>query len=549
MSLFHDGASSNPDWHEVDWQSVYTVVRRFQARIVRATKAGRWNKVKSLQYLLVNSTAAKLLAVRRVTENRGKNTPGVDGETWTTPTTKLAAALALKTKGYKPQPLRRVLIPKSRGGQRPLGIPTMRDRAVQALHLLALDPVAETTADKSSFGFRKNRSTHDAIEYNFALFSHKSSAQWVLEADIAGCFDTISHDWLLANIPMDKLILRKWLKAGFIYNGVWSATKAGTPQGGIISPVLANMALDGLEALLAARFKESWRGGYAHPKVKVCRYADDFIVSGATQELLASQVLPAIETFMAERGLTLSREKTTITHIDQGFDFLGQNHRKYAGKLLIKPSSISVKKLLADLKSKVLKLRAAKQEDLIAVLNPVLRGWAYYHRHIVSKEVFRRVSHKVFHQLWQWATRRHPRKGKRWIRHRYFDESWNFRCNTEKGRLALFNIVKLPIKRHCALKRSANPYDPEWSLYFERREARKTAHQSNFLVTQLYRRQGGKCPVCSERIDEARGWDIHHKVPRACGGSGEQDNLVLLHVNCHKQVHARNPVLGLLLEA
>ena len=381
------------------------------------------------------------------------------------------------------------------------------------------------------------------------ILAKRNAPEWVLEADIQGCFDTISHDWLLANIPVDKLTLRKWLKAGVITNGEWFPVESGTPQGGIISPVLANMTLDGLEPLLKARFKQSWRGGYFSPKVNLCRYADDFVVTGATRDLLETQVVPIIENFLAERGLILSSEKTTITHIDEGFDFLGKNHRKYSGKLLIKPSKLSVKQLLAKSRDKVRKLQAARQEDLIRVLNPLLRGWAYYHRHVVSKEVFRRVSHQVFHQLWRWAKRRHPKKGKRWIRHRYFDQAWNFRCQTDKEILTLFNIVKLPIKRHQKPKLDANPYDPAWNLYFMKREARQTRYWSNFLVTQIYKRQNGRCSVCFERFNEQRSWDVHHKVPRAQGGTDEPNNLALLHLNCHKQVHARNPVPGLLLEA
>src|SRR5258707_1467458 len=235
------------DWHDIDWASVSHNVRRLQARIVKATKEGRWGKVKALQRLLTHSFSGKALAVRRVTENQGKNTPGVDKVTWNTPQKKLNAIYSLRQRDYRPQPLRRIYIPKKNGKKRPLGIPCMRCRAMQALYLLALDPVAETTADPNSYGFRPGRSTADAIEQCFIALGKQFSPQWILEGDIKGCFDAISHEWLLTHIPMEKAMLRKWLKAGYMEQRILYPTEPGTPQGGIISPVLANITLDGLE--------------------------------------------------------------------------------------------------------------------------------------------------------------------------------------------------------------------------------------------------------------------------------------------------------------
>src|SRR5438876_473422 len=239
------------DWHDIDWKSVSHHVRRLQARIVKATKEKRWGKVKALQRLLTHSFSGKALAVRRVTENQGKNTPGVDKETWNTPQKKINAVYSLRQRGYHPQPLRRIYIPKKNGKKRPLGIPVMKCRAMQALYLLALDPIAETTADPNSYGFRPGRSTADAIEACFIALCKGDRAEWILEGDIRSCFDKISHEWLLAHIPMEKTILRKWLKAGYMENRRLYPTEEGTPQGGICSPVIANMALDGLEKLLA----------------------------------------------------------------------------------------------------------------------------------------------------------------------------------------------------------------------------------------------------------------------------------------------------------
>jgi len=331
------GADVN--WQQIDWQKAHCIVRRLQVRIAEATRQGRWNKVKALQWILTHSFYAKALAVKRVTENQGKRTPGVDRVVWSTPKDKAKAILSLRRRGYRPLPLSRTYVPKANGKKRPLGIPTMKDRAIQALYLLALEPVAETLADKNSYGFRKERSTWDAKEQGFNVLSQKTAATWVLDADISGCFDNISHQWLLDNIPMDKVILSKWLKSGYVLKGKLFPTEAGTPQGGIISPTLANMTLDGLERMLEEHIgkKQTSRKARKH-KVNLVRYADDFIITGNSKEFLQNVVRPWVEEFLAERGLSLSAEKTRVVHIDDGFDFLGWNFRKYNGKLLIKPS-------------------------------------------------------------------------------------------------------------------------------------------------------------------------------------------------------------------
>jgi RNA-directed DNA polymerase len=326
-------------WHSINWAKAYGYVRRMQARIVKATQAKRWNKVQVLQRLLTCSFYGKALAVRRVTENQGKRTPGVDEVTWSTPAAKSKAICSLKRHGYRPMPLKRIYIPKSNGKMRPLSIPTMRDRAMQALHLLALDPVSETISDEQSYGFRKARSTHDAIAqcYLNARFNGspsavgpRRSAEWILEADIQGCFDNIDHDWLLANVPMDKVMLKKWLSAGYMEGNVVNPTQRGTPQGGIISPVLANFALNGLEDALRKAFSNQSQLDKA--KVNLVRYADDFVITGVSREILEDRIRPAVEQFLAIRGLTLSPEKTKITHISDGYDFLGQNVRRYNKK-------------------------------------------------------------------------------------------------------------------------------------------------------------------------------------------------------------------------
>jgi RNA-directed DNA polymerase len=249
-----------PMWKQIIWSRVYRSVKRLQMRIAKAIREGKCGKAKALQWLLTHSYAAKLLAVKRVTENKGRRTPGVDGEIWNTPQKKVQAVKSLKRHGYRPKPLRRIYIPKKNSARlRPLSIPTMKDRAMQALHSLSLKPVAETMADNNSYGFREKRSCHDAIEQSFAALAKRRSASWILEGDIRACFDEIRHDWLLNNIPMDRELLQKWLKAGYIEKGKLHPTKAGTPQGGIVSPILANMTLDGMEAITSRLSENPWK--------------------------------------------------------------------------------------------------------------------------------------------------------------------------------------------------------------------------------------------------------------------------------------------------
>jgi RNA-directed DNA polymerase len=307
------GASlrSSIAWHRLNWAKINRTVRRLQMRIVKAKKEGKKRKVRALQFILTRSMSAKALAVLRVTSNRGKKTPGVDKEVWNTPDKKREAISNLRTKGYRPQPLRPVYIPKKQGQRRKLGIPTMKDRAMQALHLLALEPIAETTADPNSYGFRRERSTADAIGQCYCVLAKRQSAQWVLKYDIQACFDKIEHNWLLTHIPLNKKVLQKWLKAGYLENGQWYPTPEGTPQGGPISPVLANMTLDGLEERLHRVFAKP-ESRKRRNKAYLIRYADDVVISGSSRELLQNEVKPVVEAFLKERGLNLSNSKPRI---------------------------------------------------------------------------------------------------------------------------------------------------------------------------------------------------------------------------------------------
>ncbi len=422
---------------------------------------------------------------------------------------------------------------------------------MQALYLLALEPVSETTADRNSYGFRPHRSTADAIEQLFVNLGRKHSAQWVMEGDIKGCFDNISHDWLITNVPMDKVVLRKWLKAGYLESGRLNPTGAGTPQGGIISPVLANLALDGLEKELESRFGQRNTKASYKTKVNYVRYADDFVITGISKELLENEVKPLVEAFMAERGLSLAVEKTLFTHVSDGFDFLGQNIRKYGDKLLIKPAHKNVKAFLAKVKALVEANKAAPASLLIKQLNPVIRGWANYHRPIVAKQTFNYVDYRIWKLLWRWCRRRHLNRCKRWIKEKYFKRvgtrSWVFSGLHPSGKLLhLLYASDTPIKRHTKIKAEANPYAPEDEMYFEQRleYAWRSSDEGKRKTLTLWLGQSKRCPMCKQLITFESGWNIHHVIERHKGGCDELGNLVLLHPNCHRQLHSAAPALS-----
>lgn len=468
------------EWEAIDWQKVAREVKRLQDRIAKAVREHNWRKVKALQWLLTRSHNAKLLAVKRVASNKGKRTPGVDGKCWNTPRQKWKAAQNLQRRGYKPLPLWRMYIPKKNGKKRPLSIPVMKDRAMQALYKLALDPIAETMADPNSYGFRVYRSCADAIQQCFNSLAKRYSATWILEGDIKACFDGISHEWLLANIPMDKGILQKWLKAGYVENKRLYPTNAGTPQGGIISPVLANMTLDGLEAAVRKAVPLRIGSTSIRTKINVIRYADDFIITAHSKELLVNKVMPVLRSFLKERGLELSEEKTRITRIDDGFDFLSQNVRKYSGKLLIRPVRESVKSLLGSLKETIRRYLGDRADAMIKRLNSQIRGWANYHRHVASADTFGYIDNWLYRALRRWTIRRHSNKDRQWLKKKYWSgpDGWfSVKGKTKKG-VRLYQLVRttsIGIVRHIKIRAEANPFDPEYDKYFAaRRAGRKT---------------------------------------------------------------------------
>ncbi|WP_405126803.1 group II intron reverse transcriptase/maturase [Ralstonia pseudosolanacearum] len=541
------------NWHSIDWAKCHREVRGLQARIVKATREGKHGKVKALQWILTHSFSGKALAVRRVTENKGKRTAGVDRVTWSTPEAKSQAVLSLRRHGYRPRPLRRIYIPKANGKKRPLGIPTMKDRAMQALYLQALEPIAETTGDKNSYGFRPGRSVADAIGQCHIALAKRHSPQWVLEADIEACFDNISHDWLAENVPMDKAILRSWLKAGFVESGSLFSTEAGTPQGGIISPVLANMALDGLEKVLNRKFFETKRKNVRYaPKVNFVRYADDFIVTGYSRELLEQEVLPMVVDFLATRGLSISKAKTRITHISDGFDFLGKNIRKFNGVCLIQPSKKNTKVFLDSIRDLIRSSMGMRQAELIGKLNPRIKGWAMFHQPDASSKTFRRADAAIWLSLWRWCKRRHSSKGAKWIKEKYFrrfgSRDWVFATDSGERSIdekiiwkKLHFAADTKIWRHVKIRCLANPFDPEWESYFEARLSEKMVQslRNRQKTLKLWLAQGGKCLICKQPITKETGWHAHHILRRVDGGKDTLENLVLLHPDCHNQLHIR----------
>jgi RNA-directed DNA polymerase len=542
------GAAShaNVDWQAINWQKAHENVRRLQARIVKATQQGKWGKVKALQHLLTRSFSGKALAVKRVTQNQGKRTAGVDGALWDSPEKKMAGLHSLQQRGYKPLPLRRIYIPKSHDKTkfRPLSIPTMRDRAMQALYLLALEPIAETTGDPNSYGVRQERSCADAIGQCFTVLNRSHSAEYILEADIKSCVDRISHEWLETHIPMEKTMLRKWLKAGFMEKHILYPTTEGTPQGGVASPTLANLVLDGLERELKNHFPKTKPG--LNAKVNLCRYADDFVISGRSKELLENEVRPLVEQFLKERGLELSPEKTRITPITEGFDFLGQNVRRYKEGLRVKPSKQNVKRFLAKVRHIIKANKQAPAGSLIALLNPIIRGWTLYHQHISSYKTFAKVDHAIFQTLWRWAKRRHPNTGQKWVKDTYFktidDCHWVFQGEFENKTWTLTKATDTHFKPHVKIKGQANPFDPYWETYFEHRLDVKMVDnlRGRRQLLRLWKEQKGICPVCQQKITTITGWNNHHILQRTLGGPDTHENRVLLHPTCHQQIHSQH---------
>lgn len=540
------------NYHSIDWNSCYQQLSETQAKILKAWQTKNLAEVERLQTKLVRSFSARALAVRRVTTNKGNKTPGIDGKVWNNVKEKMEAIHELKSlQEYKAKPVRRVYIPKGNGQLRPLGIPIMYDRAVQALYMFALDPIAEEVADSRSYGFRRYRSVIDVAMYlKLVLGSVTATRRWVLEADILKFFDSVSHEWLLENIPMNKKILKEFLRAGFLDFKEYYDTEVGFPQGGLISPVIANMTLNGLQLALGKEYL-------------VCRYADDFVVLGKRKEELEKDAMPRCQNFLSHRGIALNLDKTQIINIDKGFDFVGYHLREYPdsnrikgkkqGILLVKPQLNKVKSFKRKLSETVKAHKKKPMHVLITKINQILRGWAEHYCTVTSQKVFSDVNRHLWIILWKFIRKKHPKRSKGYLYGRYFtsrgNNKWIFKCpQSDSGEMTLFQIAYVKLKRHYVCK-NLNPYNPDNLEYFLKREQKK--HKHTLLLgrvrTKLLKIQKGKCPVCEQSLLADEAVEVHHVKPRRKGGGNEMGNLKLLHEVCHKQVtHSRDKKLSAL---
>ncbi len=540
------------DWQDANWRKAHRVVKNLRQRIFRATRQHDWKRVRNLQRLLLKSYSNVLLAVRRVTQlNAGKATPGIDKVLVKTGPAKAALVDQLKqTIPWKPLAVRRVYIPKSNGKRRPLGIPTITDRCLQAMVKAALEPCWEAQFEPTSYGFRPGRSAHDAIARIYVNAHAKNRKKWVVDADIAGCFDAINHRFLLrqiGNFPARGLIA-DWLRAGYLEDGVFHSTDAGTPQGGVISPLLANIALHGMEAALGiTRYAQ----GYIKKNVTraVVRYADDFVVF-CESKAEADQTRIDLQRFLSLRGLQLSDEKTQVVHLSEGFDFLGFMVRHYPSrntqtgwKLLIRPAKQSVARFREKLRHTFKRLHGCNATAVITVLNPILRGWANYYRGVVSSKVFQKLETYLFWKLQRWATKTHPNKSYTWRKGRYWGEHpaypgcrWCF-IDPNTG-MVLYRIGSTRIRRHVLIRGQASPDDPECQGYFALR-GKQSRHLGDYpkSAQRIIRWQQGQCLLCGQSLFNGEPIHIHHKQPRHLGGTNHASNLMALHRVCHQQMH------------
>lgn len=552
QSQFANVTQRTTEWQSVNWRRAYTVVRNLRQRIFRATRYKDWKRVRNLQRLLLKSYSNVLLAVRRITQiNAGRQTPGIDKLIIKTGPAKAQLVDALKQwKPWQPLATRRVYIPKSNGKSRPLGIPSVIDRCYQAMVKEALEPYWEAQFEPTSYGFRPSRSAHDAMAQIYVTANAHTRKKWVLDADISGCFDHINHEVLLEQIGQfpARRMLEGWLKAGFMESGRYHPTDEGTPQGGVISPLLANIALHGMEQALGI---ERYRDGVVkrNTRRRIVRYADDFVVFCET-EADAKQAKADLQGFLSLRGLSLSEEKTQIVPLTEGFNFLGFNIKHYQDKtarsgwkLLIRPARESVARFREKLRQTYQRLHGSNAMCLIRVLNPILRGWANYYKGVVSSKVFDSLGGYVFWKTRRWISKTHPNKSFSWRDQRYWMEHpaypgsrWSF---VDKGSgMVLYKIGSTRIQRHVLIQGQACPDDPEYRDYFgQRRRQSRQIEDFPKAAQRVIRKQQANCPHCGQSLFNGEEVHIHHKVPRCQGGNNLVSNLLALHMVCHLQLH------------
>jgi RNA-directed DNA polymerase len=495
------------DWRQIDWRAVEDQVRRLRQRIFTASKAGDLRRVRRLQRLMLRSHANTLVSVRRVTErNAGRLTAGVDGEVVLTPEAKakLASRVQHRSDAFKAWPVRRVFIPKAGGKRRPLGIPVILDRVHQARVVNALEPEWEARFEPRSYGFRPGRGCQDAIRAVFEVVKGRDPKRpWVLDADLAGAFDRIGHDHLmlmLGAFPARGMI-RAWLKAGVVENGRLSRTEEGTPQGGVVSPVLLNIALHGIETAAGVRYRSN--GSIKVDSPVLIRYADDFVVHCHTRQD-ATEIQARLAAWLAPRGLAFNEDKTQVVTLEEGFDFLGFNVRRYGAKPMIKPSQAAVRRIRERLRSEVWALRGANAAAVIRRLNPIIRGWAAYYRTQVSSVIFGALDHYLWRLIYKWAVFSHSARPKRWVIARYFgrfnksrQDRWVFGDRASGAYLHKFGWTT--ITRHQIVKHRASPDDPALSDYWAQRR-RKAPLPINPTTQRLLAAQDGRCAICNGQL-------------------------------------------------
>jgi len=552
-----ESATATYEWNQLPWRTLEVAVFKLERRIYKASQAGDIRRVHRLQKLLLKSRAAKLLAVRRVTQdNQGKNTAGIDGIKSLAPHQRCALAAHL---GKLPigRPTRRVWIPKpGKDEKRPLSIPTLHDRALQALVKLALEPEWEARFEPNSYGFRPGRSVHDAIGAIFIAI--EKQPKYALDADIAKCFDRIDQQALLRKIktfPTLNRLVKAWLQAGVLDNGVFAYTTTGTPQGGVLSPLLANIALHGLEEFIRTQFpartrrNPERRGRQLHWQPQVIRYADDLVILHRDRTVI-EQCRRLTQAWLQDIGLELSEQKTRIAHTLEkaegaaGFNFLGFHVCQYRAskyntargrgfKTLIRPSHEAVKRHWATLSGQISQHKAAKQANLIGILNPIIAGWANYYSAVVSARTFHLLDHRLYEKLRRWAFFRHPRKGRRWAIQRYWDttpgKSWDFRDS--KGP-TLNQHTRVPIVRHIKVQGKASLYDGNWSYWAARRG--KYPGVSRRLAA-LLKKQAGRCEACGLFFKPEDLIELHHVDGNR--SDNRYTNLAAVHRHCHDQIH------------